>query len=113
MYDHQFLYLRIHAGADGDIDEEQEQALDVDLHLALGKQHPEGTRPPAPLTAQQRRVMQALIEEHGEDVEAMAKDSKRNKMLHSAGRLKRMLQAFYLHKEGSRVKWQQPKRKLW
>lgn len=57
--------------------------------------------------------MQALVDKHGTDVEAMAKDSKRNKMLHTEGTLKRMLQAFHLHKEGARVQWQQPKHKLW
>lgn len=99
--------------ADADGDEQEQPQVDLDLHLALGKQHPDGTRPPAPLTANQRRIMQSLAEKHGSDVEAMAKDSKRNKMLHSAGTLKRMLQAFHLHKEGARVKWQQPKHKLW
>ena len=106
--------LRIEHCADaGEDDEEKEQQLDLDLHLALGKPHPDGTRPPAPLTANQRRIMQALVDKHGTDVEAMAKDNKRNKMLHTVGTLKRMLQALHLHKEGTRVQWQQPKHKLW
>ena len=99
------------ASADGDDD--KQPAVDLDLHLALRQQHPEGARPPAPLTSNQRQVVQALIDKHGTDVEAMQKDSKLNKMLHSAGTLKRMLHAFHLHKEGARVKWQQPKNKLW
>lgn len=94
-------------------EDKKEEDIDLDLQLALSQQHPEGARPPAPLTANQRKVIQRLIDAHGTDVDAMVKDSKRNKMLHSAGKLKRMLQAFHLHKEGARVKWQQPKNKLW
>jgi hypothetical protein len=56
--------------------------------------------------------MQSLIDAHGDDVQAMARDGRRNKMLHSAGTLKRMLAAFHLHKPGARVKWQQPKKGL-
>lgn len=42
----------------------------------------------------------------------MARDRKLNKMLLPASKLKRMAASYNLHKEGQRVKFQQPKRGL-
>ena len=49
----------------------------------------------------QRRIMQALVDKHGTDAEAMAKNSKRNKMLHTGGTLNHMLQAVHLQAGGA------------
>jgi hypothetical protein len=88
------------------------EALDPDLLAALGKQV--GPRKvPEPLTAKQRQVVAALIGRHGDDVDGMVRDSKLNRMLLPASRLKRMIEAYHLHSTTQRVAFHQPKKRLW
>ena len=55
-------------------------------------------RPPKKLTTVQIRVIGKLIEAHGRDnVDAMAKDMKLNKMQHSPGVLKKMVESYFAY----------------
>lgn len=85
---------------------------DQDLRSILSMQQSAGPRAPDPLTANQRRVVTALVAAHGDDIQAMARDRKLNKMLLPASKLKRMIASAHIHKEGERVRFQQPKRGL-
>ena len=88
---------------------EQAQTDEEGLRVALGQHLPRGQRPPRQLTATQlvrpvryccllaaacahgssrrtpQRVVGALVEAHGDDIAAMARDIKRNSMQHTAG----------------------------
>ena len=68
--------------------------LEDEIAGAVGRQRSTGKRAPQQLTATQRRVVAALVAAHGEDVGAMAKDLKLNKMQHSAGVLRKMVASF-------------------
>lgn len=86
--------------------------VDDDLRSALGEPAPSGPAPAAPLTARQRKTMEVLLQRHGQDFEAMVKDTKLNRALLPMGKLRRMAAAFDLYPENARVRFQQPKRKL-
>lgn len=68
--------------------------LEDEIAGAVGRQRSTGKRAPQQLAATQRRVVAALFAAHGEDVGAMAKDIKLNKMQHSAGVLRKMVASF-------------------
>lgn len=93
-------------------EDDEADVNDGDLRSILCMQQLSGPRAPDPLTANQRRVVKALIDAHGENLEAMARDRKVNKMLLPASKLKRMIASFQIHNEGARVRFQQPKRGL-
>lgn len=88
-------------------------ALDDDMLSALGKPLAAGKRPPAPLTSRQRMIVSALIAGHGDNVHAMARDRKLNKMLHPEAKLRQMLESYHACPADSRVAFQQPKKSLW
>ena len=67
-----------------------------ELRGALGAERSTGKREPARLTAKQLRIVGALVEAYGEDVEAMARDRKLNAMQHSVGVLKKLVEG-YVH----------------
>lgn len=52
-----------------------------------------GKREPKRLTTTQRAVIGKLMEKHGEDCDAMAKDIKLNKMQHTAAYLRDMIES--------------------
>jgi hypothetical protein len=88
------------------------EATDPDLIAALGMQC--GARKlPDPLTTKQRQVVSELICRHGDDIDKMVRDSKLNKMLLPASKLKRMIESYHLHSAAQRVPFQQPKKRLW
>jgi Ribosome biogenesis protein Nop16 len=93
-------------------DEDTTNTVDADLRSALGRPAPGGPAPPPPLTARQRQVISALVDKHGSNYEGMVKDTKLNRALHPAGKLRKMVAAFQLYTEGARVHFQQPKRRL-
>lgn len=94
------------------VESQKSDVTDEDLLRALAMQQPSGPRAPDPLTANQRRIVKTLLDEHGDNFEAMARDRKLNKMLLPVGKLKRMTASYSLYKEGGRVRFQQPKRGL-
>eukprot|EP00892_Ulva_mutabilis_P012910 jgi/Ulvmu1/9992/UM059_0041.1 len=93
-------------------DDDAAATSDQDLQRVLSMQHPSGPRAPDPLTANQRRVVAALVAAHGDNLQAMARDRKLNKMLLPASKLKRMIASAQIYKAGDRVRFQQPKRGL-
>jgi len=104
------------------------------LRLALGQHLPRGQRPARRLTATQlvrrarhgsacfaltrrapyppQRVMGTLVEAHGDDVVAMARDIKRNSLQHTTGTLRVLLAAFHAHRGGGRHEFRAPKKRL-
>ena len=73
----------------------QAEADEEEMRIATGGHLPKGHRPPRRLTATQLRVMRGLVEVHGDDVKAMARDQKRNAMQHTASTLRTMLDDFH------------------
>lgn len=69
------------------------QNADADLlRVAMGKHLPAGVKPPRALYSEkQRRVVAALVERFGSDVEAMARDTKLNPLQHTASTLRAMI----------------------
>ena len=78
----------------------QAEADAEELRIVTGGHLPKGHRPPRRLTATQLRVVRGLVEAHGDDVEAMARDRKRNALQHSSSTLRKMLDDF--HQQDSR-----------
>jgi nucleolar protein 16 len=64
------------------------------LRLATGRRLARGARPPRPLTARQRRLVGALVAAHGDDVAAMARDTKLNPLQHTGSALRVLVDAF-------------------
>jgi len=54
-------------------------------------------RAPPPLTSEQLRVVSALVDAHGDDVEAMTRDLRLNALQHTAGKLRKLLSSFNHH----------------
>jgi len=111
-YEDNKVAVNVNASIGMDVDEEErtekpKKATKVDMvpvsvvdeiNATLGKQRSTGRRPPKKLTTVQIRVIGRLIEKHGEkNVDAMAKDIKLNKMQHSAGVLKKMLESYFAY----------------
>ncbi|GLI63947.1 hypothetical protein VaNZ11_007110 [Volvox africanus] len=78
---------RKEAGEETFSDDDEQRAA---LHLPRKS----GKKPPARPTATQRKVVGALLEKHGEDVHAMMMDVKLNKMQHSEGELRKLIEAY-------------------
>lgn len=87
----------------------QDAVLDEDFAAAMGQQRPSGPAPPPRLTSHQRQIMQRLVTAHGEDVEAMRRDTKLNSMLLPASKLQKMLQSYKTHGRGAGVDFRTPK----
>ena len=73
------------------------KAVEDEINAALGKPRSTGRRPPKRLTTTQIKVVGKLIEKHGENIDGMARDIKLNKMQHSAGVLKKMVESYYAY----------------
>ncbi|XP_072993887.1 uncharacterized protein [Typha latifolia] len=68
-----------------------------DLKYVLGKKRRDGKSAPLPpLTTMQRAHIGRLIEKHGEDYEAMFRDTKLNSMQHSVAILKKLCQRYHV-----------------
>lgn len=67
---------------------------DDELRAACGKERKSGAAPPKRLTTHQRAIVERLVDAHGDDVEAMFRDRKRNPMQHSVGKLRELLESF-------------------
>ncbi|GAX83597.1 hypothetical protein CEUSTIGMA_g11022.t1 [Chlamydomonas eustigma] len=64
---------------------------DDELRAGCNLERKTGKAPPPKLTTHQRKVVEQLIEKHGEDIHAMVLDIKLNAMQHSAGQLKKLI----------------------
>lgn len=102
---------------DGGISEEAplktDDEVDDDLRLAMGMVSRHGKKEPKRPTIRQRKIVEELTQAHGEDVEAMAKDHKRNKMQLSAGTLRHLIEACEYWPQGSGVDFRVPVKGLW
>lgn len=87
--------------------------IDEDFEAACGKKRPGGANPPPRLTSHQRAIVRRLIDAHGDDVEAMRRDSKLNSMLLPSAKLKRMLESYTLHGNIRGVDFRVPTKRLW
>ncbi|PNH00466.1 hypothetical protein TSOC_013709, partial [Tetrabaena socialis] len=67
---------------------------DDELRAACNLPRKSGKAPPPRLTSTQRQVVGALLEKHGENVQAMVMDIKVNKMQHSSGELRKLIDAY-------------------
>ena len=70
-----------------------------ELAGALGQQRSSGKRPPKMLTGSQRRVVQRLVGAYGDDLAAMARDTKINKMQHSRSVLAKLVEAYKAYED--------------
>ena len=75
-----------------------------ELAGALGQQRSSGKRAPKMLTGTQRRVVQRLVETYGDDIAAMARDTKINKMQHSRSVLYKLVEAYKVSGDLAKVK---------
>ena len=75
-----------------------------ELAGALGQQRSSGKRAPKMLTGTQRRVVQRLVETYGDDIAAMARDTKINRMQHSRSVLYKLVEAYKAYGDLSNVK---------
>ncbi|GBG74689.1 hypothetical protein CBR_g19096 [Chara braunii] len=75
----------------------------AELKIACGRKR-KGEKPAwlVPLTTMQRTYMDLLIKAHGEDVKAMARDIKLNKMQHSVSVLEQLCQRYHAFSAGKR-----------
>ncbi|KAF5841655.1 ribosome biogenesis protein Nop16 [Dunaliella salina] len=67
---------------------------DDELRAGCNLERKTNKAPPPRLTTIQRKLVEQLLEKHGDDVEAMVLDTKLNKMQHSAGHLKKLIAGF-------------------
>ena len=75
-----------------------------ELAGTLGQQRSSGKRAPKMLTGTQRRVVQRLVETYGDDIAAMARDTKINKMQHSRSVLYKLVEAYKVYGDLAKVK---------
>lgn len=80
-------------------EEAEDEADNDELRAGCNLERKSGPAPPQRLTPHQRLIIKALLEKHGEGVDAMVLDPRLNKMQHSAGQLKKMIAAYH-HWEG-------------
>lgn len=76
---------------EGKVDETK---VDPELQVALGRPVPGRRSMPKKLTKTQWHVVKGLVDEHGDDLEAMAKDRKKNPMLHTVATLRKMVESY-------------------
>jgi nucleolar protein 16 len=65
----------------------------------LGQTKSSGFAAPKRLTPKQTRVVETLVRAHGDDLNAMVMDRKRNAMQHSSGTLLRMTESYHYWRE--------------
>ncbi|KIZ06256.1 hypothetical protein MNEG_1701 [Monoraphidium neglectum] len=86
---------------------------DDEIRAATGNIRKTGKAAPQPLTAHQKQIVQRLIDAHGEDVKAWFRDTKLNRMQHSEGKLRELLESFKFHSkrpEGDRHDFRAPRK---
>mmetsp|Transcript_10412 Transcript_10412/g.18865 ORF Transcript_10412/g.18865 Transcript_10412/m.18865 type:complete len:184 (-) Transcript_10412:98-649(-) len=88
-------------------------ADDDELRALNNKQRKTGKAAPKRLTPHQKQIVERLIEAHGDDVEAMARDRKLNELQHSEGKLRMMLDSFSHWKGATGVDFRVPHKRLW
>jgi len=66
---------------------------------AMGLAREDGYAAPKRLTPKQTRVVKALVEAHGDDLEAMRMDRGRNAMQHTTGQLLRLTESYHYWRE--------------
>eukprot|EP00963_Diacronema_lutheri_P012516 scaffold1800_cov332-Pavlova_lutheri.AAC.10 len=74
-----------------------ETAIDQELRVALGRPSPGRKTMPRKLTKTQWHVMKQLVDAHGNDIEAMAKDRKKNPMLHTVATLRKLVDSYHAY----------------
>jgi len=94
--------------------ERKDEELDTDLKrtLSIKNKGDEKLAPKRP-TDRQRETVSLLQKFHGDDIEAMVKDHKRNKMQLSAARLRTLIEACNFWAKGSGVDFRTPAKGLW
>ena len=94
--------------------EKKDEDLDTDLKktLSIKNKDDEKVAPKRP-TDRQRATVAQLQKFHGDDIEAMVKDHKRNKMQLSAAKLKTLIEACEFWARGSGVDFRTPAKGLW
>ena len=97
----------------GESESEGEEALDDDLKAAMAKVRSTGKAAPKRLTPRQRQIVEALIKAHGEDVDAMTRDRKRNAMQHTKAQLQALIGSYQHWSENSGVDFRVPTKGLW
>ena len=87
--------------------------LDDDLRVAMAKQRSTGKAAPKRPTPRQRQLVERLQAAHGDNIIAMAKDRKLNKMQHSKGQLESLIESceYWAGKTG--VDFRVPNKRLW
>jgi nucleolar protein 16 len=78
-----------------------------------GRERRSGKAPPQKLTTHQTTIVQKLVEAHGADIEGMVMDSKLNRMLLPASKLRKMVAAFHMYSERERCNFRVPSKRLW
>ncbi|EIE21391.1 hypothetical protein COCSUDRAFT_48090 [Coccomyxa subellipsoidea C-169] len=96
---------------DEEIDNEAES--DDDLRALEGKCRRSGPAPLQKLTTNQRQIMERLKEAHGDDLQAMARDKKLNRMLLTEGKLRKMIAAYETVGDRGRCGFRVPNKRLW
>lgn len=101
------------AAEDEDVDQEEEEELDDDLNAAMAKVRKSGKADPKRITAHQRKIVEGLINAHGDDVDKMAHDRKLNKMQHSKGYLTKLIESYHFWDKNSGQDFRVPNKRLW
>ncbi|GBF93672.1 hypothetical protein Rsub_06775 [Raphidocelis subcapitata] len=83
---------------------------DDEMRAATGLVRKAGRAPPKPLTTHQKQIVQKLLDAHGEDVQAWFRDTKLNRMQHSEGKLRELLESFKFHSSSSRHDFRAPRK---
>ncbi|KAG1671364.1 hypothetical protein FOA52_002974 [Chlamydomonas sp. UWO 241] len=83
---------------------------DDELRAACNLERKTGKALPPRLTSHQRDIFEKLLAAHGDDVDAMVLDIKLNKMQHSAGQLRKLLEGHRHWGEGSRHDFRAPRK---
>jgi len=94
--------------------EKKDEELDTDLKRTLSIRN-DGDNKVAPKrpTDRQRATVSLLQKFHGDDIEAMVKDHKRNKMQLTAAKLRTLIEACNFWAQGSGVDFRTPAKGLW
>jgi len=90
-------------------------ANDDEMRALLCQQRSTGKAAPRRLTSQQKKIIGALISAHGENIKKMTMDLKLNKMQHTEGVLKKMIESYNFWGLSENVKsdFRAPKKTLW
>lgn len=82
---------------------------DDDLRQVEGKRRRDGRRAElSKPTTHQQQILERLIQEHGEDLEAMVKDRKLNSMLLPASKLRKLIEGYKHYGKDGRCQFRTP-----